>query len=253
MRAGRGLQWSRPEQAVILLALCAALAGGARLILLRRPAPPVRVIEPPAAIILVVQVDGEVFRPGLHQLPAGSRVADALDAAGGTTPNAEVSGVNLARLVRDGERISVPSRLPAASPHAPAAPHAINLNTATAAQLEGLPGIGPVLARRIIEHRTRNGPIQRLEELLQAGERRIQMMRAFNQREGFSSKDDVLPQRVYEPKKGGRSDGLFVTKEELEQAKRSYYRMAGWDQESGNPPPETLRRVGLDWRAAQPA
>lgn len=92
-----------------------------------------------------------------------------------------------------------------------------------------------------------------LDELLLAGERRIQMMRAFNQREGFSRADDTLPRRVYEPKVGGATDGVAVTPEELERGKDIYYRLAGWSQETGNPTPETLARVGLDWLAASPA
>lgn len=159
------MRWSRPEQAVILLALCAALSGGAGLVLLRRPAPPVRVIEPPPAAVLVVQVDGAVARPGLYHLPAGSRVIDALGTAGGVTPDAELNGLNLARLVRDGERIIVPPRgSSGAAP--PDARRPVNLNTATAADLEALPGIGQVLARRIVEYRARHGPVRRLEDLL---------------------------------------------------------------------------------------
>lgn len=167
MRAGRKVQWSRPEQVVILLALCAALTGSAWLVLLRRPAPPVRVIEQPAAAVLVVQVDGAIARPGLYHLPAGSRVIDALGAAGGVTPDADPNGVNLARPVRDGERITVPSRASAGAAVLPGSRRPVNLNAATAAELEALPGIGQVLARRIVEYRARHGPVQRLEDLLQ--------------------------------------------------------------------------------------
>jgi competence protein ComEA len=173
------VQWSRPEQAVVLLALCATLAGGAWLMILRRPTAPVRVIEQPIPSFLVVQVDGAVVRSGLHRLPAGSRVIDALDAAGGITPDAELSDLNLARTVRDGERITVPSRL--AGPAAVPGPgRVVHINSATAEQLETLPGIGPVLAHRIIEYRTRHGAIRRLDDLLRIegiGPRAVERLR----------------------------------------------------------------------------
>jgi aldehyde:ferredoxin oxidoreductase len=88
-----------------------------------------------------------------------------------------------------------------------------------------------------------------LDEVLEAAERRIQMMRVFNQREGFDRSHDVLPRRVLEPKVGGATDGVAVTEQELEQAKDVYYRLAGWDQETGNPTPQTLERIGLGWLA----
>jgi aldehyde:ferredoxin oxidoreductase len=88
-----------------------------------------------------------------------------------------------------------------------------------------------------------------LDDLLLAAERRIHMMRAFNEREGFDRSRDTLPPRVYEKKVGGATDGVAVTPEELEQAKDAYYRLAGWDPATGNPTADTLRRVGLGWLA----
>ncbi|HLH24352.1 MAG TPA: aldehyde ferredoxin oxidoreductase family protein [Chloroflexota bacterium] len=88
-----------------------------------------------------------------------------------------------------------------------------------------------------------------LDELLLAAERRIHMMRAFNQREGFDRSHDTLPRRLAEPRVGGPSDGVAVPPAELERAKDAYYRLAGWDPATGNPTAATLRRVGLDWLA----
>ncbi len=89
-----------------------------------------------------------------------------------------------------------------------------------------------------------------LDDLLLAGERRITMMRAFNAREGFNRDDDVLPAKVHQPKVGGATDGVAVPREELEQAKDTYYRIAGWDVTTGNPTLEKLKELGLDWISA---
>lgn len=128
---------------------------------------------------LLVHVAGAVRRPGLVQLPAGSRVADAVDAAGGPTARAQPASVNLARPLVDGEQVVVlrrgdPGAGSVASgqgpvPGAPAAPGAaggpVDLNTATLEQLDGLPGIGPVLAQRILDWRTANGRFSSVDEL----------------------------------------------------------------------------------------
>jgi competence protein ComEA len=115
-----------------------------------------------------------VVRPGLLTLPAGSRVADAIAAAGGLLPEADAASVNLAALVPDGAQIAVgvpgagvgPGGTGAvAAGGAPAAGSRVDLNAATAAELDALPGIGPVLAQRIVDHRTRNGPFRSVDQL----------------------------------------------------------------------------------------
>ncbi|GAA2528725.1 hypothetical protein GCM10010201_29770 [Pilimelia columellifera subsp. columellifera] len=137
------------------------------------PAPPVTA---PAAAEVVVAVTGKVNRPGLIRLPAGARVADAVKAAGGIAPGAPVTYLNLARKLVDGELIVVgisappPAEpagpgAPGAGESAPAAGGAVNLNSATAAQLEALPGVGPVLAQRIVEHRQRHGAFRSVADL----------------------------------------------------------------------------------------
>lgn len=124
---------------------------------------------------IVVAVAGKVRRPGLVRLPAGARVADALTAAGGALPGTDVALLNLARKVTDGELILVGVGAP---PGAQAMPGVdpgsgagalpggkVNLNTATLAQLDSLPGVGPVLAQRILDHRERHGAFRSVGDL----------------------------------------------------------------------------------------
>jgi competence protein ComEA len=121
-----------------------------------------------ASATVVVSVVGLVTRPGLVTLPQGSRVADAVAAAGGLLPDADPATVNLAAVVADGEQIAV--GVPGASPAAGAAtgaagPGPVDLNRATAADLDALPGIGPVLAQRIVDHREQEGAFRSVEQL----------------------------------------------------------------------------------------
>ncbi|HIQ05142.1 MAG TPA: aldehyde:ferredoxin oxidoreductase, partial [Anaerolineae bacterium] len=88
-----------------------------------------------------------------------------------------------------------------------------------------------------------------LNELLEAGERRVNLLRAFNAREGFDRSQDQLSPRLFEPLWGGISDGLRFTREELAAAQDEYYRQMGWDPISGNPTKETLERLKLGWVA----
>jgi competence protein ComEA len=121
------------------------------------------------ASTVVVSVVGLVARPGLVSLPAGSRVADAVEAAGGLLPEADPASVNLAAVVADGQQIAVgvpgaaPSPAGTAGGTAPGGP--VNLNTATATDLDALPGIGPVLAQRIVSYRDQQGRFTSVEQL----------------------------------------------------------------------------------------
>ncbi|MEV0909486.1 ComEA family DNA-binding protein [Streptomyces hokutonensis] len=138
---------------------------------------------------IVVDVSGKVRKPGVHRLPAGSRVTDALRAAGGVRSGTNTEGLNLARFLVDGEQIVVGGPAPAAVPGAAgatgtgagAAPGApVSLNTATADQLNTLPGVGPVLAQHIIDYRTRHGGFRSVDELRQVngiGDRRFADLR----------------------------------------------------------------------------
>lgn len=86
-----------------------------------------------------------------------------------------------------------------------------------------------------------------LYELMQVGERRINMIRKFNALAGFTKEADVLPEKMYVPLSGGDTDGVILDKEDHENGKETYYDLAGWDKEDGNPTDETLRRLSLHW------
>ncbi len=134
---------------------------------------------------IVVDVSGKVRNPGLQRLPSGARVDDALDAAGGARPGTDLAGLNRARVLMDGEQIVVgapPAPAPASGGPAAAGGGAgpVSLNTATADQLEGLPGVGPVLAQHIVEYRTEHGGFRSVDELREVngiGDRRFADLR----------------------------------------------------------------------------
>jgi competence protein ComEA len=136
---------------------------------------------PSAPAEVMVYVCGAVRRPGVVRLPAGARVADALDLAGGPTARAELSAVNLAAKVGDGQQVVVPERAPqgasapAAAPAVAGAPAAaagasggalVNINTASLGELETLSGVGPSTAQKIIDYRTANGGFTSVEQIM---------------------------------------------------------------------------------------
>jgi competence protein ComEA len=180
----------RSRSTAVVWAIAAALAAVAAVRILgggeAAPAP-VRVSGGPVgaqadgpggrgAARIYVHVAGAVRRPGLMKLPADSRVADALSRAGGPGPRADLTAVNLAARLQDGQQIVVP----AASARAPAGAPKVHLSTATVEQLDGVDGIGPTLAQRIIEYRDARGGFRSLEELAQVegiGEKRLATLR----------------------------------------------------------------------------
>ncbi|MFI6794821.1 helix-hairpin-helix domain-containing protein [Streptosporangium canum] len=123
--------------------------------------------RPGTLIEVTVHVTGKVRRPGVITLPAGSRITDAVQAAGGVRKGAATGLLNLARKLVDGEQIIVGAAGPAAAapPTADPAPIVLDLNTATPEQLEQLPGVGEVLARRIVEYRDGHGGFRTVEQL----------------------------------------------------------------------------------------
>ena len=127
---------------------------------------------------IVVYVAGAVNHPGVVQLAEGARAKDAVDACGGFLPTADTNGVNLAQKLKDGMQVTVPEKAPVAAEGraAQGAPTAngvakslpegmVNINTADEKELDKLPGVGPAMAKRIVEYRTENGAFQAPEEI----------------------------------------------------------------------------------------
>lgn len=137
------------------------------------PREPIQVILPPEATQpaseVLVYVSGAVQAPGVYRLSAAGRTQDALQAAGGPVPAADLDRVNLAEKLRDGAHILVP-RVGEQSPTAPAAGgRTVNLNTATESELEGLRGIGKVRAQRMVASRREVGPFREPFDLVTRG------------------------------------------------------------------------------------
>jgi competence protein ComEA len=173
--------------------------------LTRPPAPPAEaalpfasttVSLPPAstvaseAEVLVVHVAGAVVVPGIHELPAGSRVVDAIEAAGGLAPDADGARLNLAAPVADGQRVYIPAVGEAAPPPVvggadPSGPSGaatgpVDLNQADEAALDALPGVGPATAAAIIQHRQEIGRFTSVDQLLDVrgiGEAKLEQLR----------------------------------------------------------------------------
>jgi competence protein ComEA len=168
-------------------AAAALVLAGVAWFLLRTPAgPPTEALLPLATDVasaspstatttgasssaVVAHAAGAVAQPGVYELPAGSRVTDLIDAAGGATPDADLDQLNLAAPIADGERVYVPrvgeTVLVAAGADAtPRGP--LDLNSATLGQLDALPGIGPATAQAIIDERDRRGGFRSVDELL---------------------------------------------------------------------------------------
>ncbi|MFU8772947.1 MAG: helix-hairpin-helix domain-containing protein [Anaerolineales bacterium] len=163
--------------------VCGLLAAAVLFIVTSPPrGEPIQLLPAPTALPLVIHVSGAVVNPGIYTLEDNSRVQDALDAAGGLLSDANPHSMNLAAYIRDGERIWVPYQASTdhqPEPNEPANPAdendqskqtpysgLININTASQAELEGLPGIGPVTAGKIISHRQTYGPFTGIEDIL---------------------------------------------------------------------------------------
>ena len=200
----RAIAWIAAALLVTVLAVKAVASGGSEPV-------PVAVDEAPAGggagqdarggpapSGLVVQVAGEVRAPGVYTVPPGARVYEAVERAGGLSSRADQAGVNLVAKVADGQQVVVPRRgaaraagggpaagsvagsAPAAGAGAAGAGPKVSLASATAEQLDAVDGIGPTLARRIIEYRTRHGGFRSVDELRQVdgiGAKRLEALR----------------------------------------------------------------------------
>ncbi|MCU0514586.1 MAG: ComEA family DNA-binding protein [Anaerolineae bacterium] len=163
----------------IFIVLIAAIVGAGALLLASRPAPVEIIINPPlptgtpaptpTPAPVLVYITGAVNTPEITvTLPPGSRVADALAAAGGVTDSADLARVNVAAVLRDGDQVHVPALAAADAETALPTPPGgviIYINTATLDELQTLPGIGPALAQRIVDFRTAQGGIDSLATL----------------------------------------------------------------------------------------
>lgn len=154
--------------------LISLLAVGVLLLVGRQPrGEAIQLLPPPTPEPLTVYVAGAVTHPGVYQLPAGSRVRDVVEQAGGLLPEADDQALNLAALLKDGSMLRVPVKS-SEQTHDPGSLASgivtgdiLNLNTASTEELQILPGIGPVLAQRIIDYRSQFGPFTSVEELLE--------------------------------------------------------------------------------------
>lgn len=152
--------------------LIGLVLGGVLWIVARSPrGNSVELLPPPTPAPLVVDVAGAVPRPGVYELPDGSRVKDAVDAAGGFLAEADRAGLNLAAPLEDGQQLQIPflagaEPVGAARVDEPAVLDLIDINTADAETLSTLPGIGPTLAQRIVEYRETWGEFYYIEDIM---------------------------------------------------------------------------------------
>jgi len=122
---------------------------------------PVALATRPSDQLIRVYISGEVVNPGVYQIPIGSRVIDAVEIAGGFLSSADVALINQAALVTDSSHLNILPLMTRGNLQS----SAININIATEAELESLPGIGPVSAKSIIDYRLENGPFRAIEEI----------------------------------------------------------------------------------------
>jgi competence protein ComEA len=182
--------WRENAWLVTFGVLCGLLAAGLILLVARLPRhAALRLSPPPTPRPLVIDVSGAVAQPGVYSLAPGSRVSDALDAAGGLLPEADSQAINQAALLLDGQKLHVPLEPAALGPdqgagEAPGAtPGAlIDINRATAEELDQLPGIGPVTAQSILAYRLEHGAFTSIEAIQQVpgiGPRTYEQIKAY--------------------------------------------------------------------------
>src|SRR2546421_6637731 len=189
-----------PREAAALAVLGLLLLIGAGLAYLR--ARPAAALAPPSGAVsasaspsagtapantIVVDVVGAVRKPGVYDFAQGARVIDAVRATGGFMPGAEPQAINLARPLVDGEQVVVPKKGEAPAPAAGGASAQqpggkVNINSATESDFENLPGIGPVLAQKIVDYRTQQGPFRSIQDLMKVtgiGQKKFDSLQAY--------------------------------------------------------------------------
>jgi competence protein ComEA len=174
------LAFSKEQERALIILFAGFLIIGGLFVFLNsggkaQALPAVAVPElPTIAPVVVIDVAGKVNKPGVYKLPSGSRAVDALTAAGGAKKGVDLSDINLAHVLSDGEQIVVGAPKVVTSSRGKGSSKSsgkvklsgpLNINTATAAQLDALPGIGPVMAARIITYREKNGLFKDISEL----------------------------------------------------------------------------------------
>lgn len=169
----RAIEYSLDQKRALLVGAVSAICFALFLLLISRgeavEKPQIRVVEERISTLLLVHVAGEVKKPGVYPLVSGSRVIDAIKAAGGAKVGTDLSQLNLARLITDGEQIylgreNLSGFKPLRKIKEPFR-GIVYVNRATAAQFDSLPGIGETFAKRIIEYRKSNGPFVSIEDL----------------------------------------------------------------------------------------
>lgn len=157
---------------LVAFIIVGVLLGAGIIFLVTRPprGAPIVLLPVPTHSPITVYVSGAIETPGLITLPAGSRVNDVIQTAGGTTDDANIDVLNLAKIVEHGEQIIVPELVNSGSNGTgtnPVNPSLIlvNINTATLEQLDTLPGIGPKTAQNIIDYRNANGAFESIENI----------------------------------------------------------------------------------------
>ena len=169
---------------IVFGVVCGLLGAGLINLVSSQPhGQPIILRPPPTPEPIIVHITGAVIHPGVYSLPQGSRIRDAIQAAGGASRDADLESINLAGFLEDGSHITIPrikiippteevpvtpesSRGGTETPLFPDPEHPININTADQTELESLPGIGPVLAQKIIAYREANGPFATIEDII---------------------------------------------------------------------------------------